>query len=82
MLRAIFEAMNVLLFGLIAEKAGTDQVQVVVTSVRELRIALEQRIPELSVLSHAIAVDRIIVHQDMPLTGNEEIAVLPPFAGG
>ncbi|HOZ40596.1 MAG TPA: MoaD/ThiS family protein [Flavobacteriales bacterium] len=74
--------MNVLLFGLIAEKAGTDQVQVVVTSVRELRMALEQRIPELSVLSHAIAVDRIIVHQDMPLTGNEEIAVLPPFAGG
>jgi molybdopterin converting factor small subunit len=33
-------------------------------------------------MSYAIAVDRRLVQNDMPFTGTEEIAVLPPFAGG
>ena len=48
----------------------------------ELRRSLAARISGLDQLSYAIAVDRRIVHQDVPLTGSEEIAVLPPFAGG
>lgn len=74
--------MEVLLFGLIAEKAGTERVEVQASSLEELRQRLSERIPGLPGLSHAIAVDRIIVHGDRPLTGSEEIAVLPPFAGG
>ncbi len=74
--------MEVLLFGMIAEKAGADRITVSATSLHDLRQALVQRIPELEKLSYAIAVDRRIVHDDVPLTGNEEIAVLPPFAGG
>jgi molybdopterin synthase sulfur carrier subunit len=74
--------MNVLLFGLIAEKAGAERLQLDASSLTELRTRLAERIPDLRALSHAIAVDRRIVRDDMPLTGNEEIAVLPPFAGG
>jgi molybdopterin converting factor small subunit len=74
--------MNVLLFGIIAEKAGSDHLRLEAGSLNELRQVLRQRIPGLDGLAHAIAVDRVIVHQDMPLSGGEEIAVLPPFAGG
>jgi molybdopterin converting factor small subunit len=52
------------------------------SSLAELRQRLAERIPELPGLCHAIAVDRTIVHDDRTLTGSEEIAVLPPFAGG
>jgi molybdopterin converting factor small subunit len=74
--------MNVLLFGMIAEKAGADQLSVEASSTGELRRSLASCISGLDQLSYAIAVDRRIVHQDVPLTGSEEIAVLPPFAGG
>jgi molybdopterin synthase sulfur carrier subunit len=73
---------DVLLFGIIAEKAGTARIGVEAGSVAALRSSLHARIPALDGLSYAIAVDRRIVHEDRVLTGHEEIAVLPPFAGG
>jgi molybdopterin synthase sulfur carrier subunit len=74
--------MEVLLFGIIAEQAGTDRLALEANSLHGLRTTLVERIPQLAKLSYAIAVDRTVVHGDMPLTGSEEIAVLPPFAGG
>ena len=74
--------MEVQLFGIIAEKAGATSIVVNAGSMSELRSVLQQRIPDLAKLSHAIAVDRCIVQDDRELTGSEEIAVLPPFAGG
>jgi molybdopterin converting factor small subunit len=80
--RPIFDAMKVLLFGYIAEQAGTEVVEVEAASLEALRMALAAHIPEIGSLSYAIAVDRTIVHDDRPLLGHEEVAVLPPFAGG
>ncbi len=74
--------MEVLLFGMIAEKAGATTIIVAPGSLGELRSMLQQRIPDLAGMRYAIAVDRRIVPDDMSLTGSEEIAVLPPFAGG
>jgi len=74
--------MEVLLFGMIAEKADADRIQIHASSLSELRTALVARIPELDRMSYAIAVDRAVVHTDRALSGTEEIAVLPPFAGG
>ncbi len=74
--------MQVLLFGLIAEAAGTDRIELNATSTQELRELLVARIPEMKGLSYSIAVDRSLVHEDIALSGTEEIAVLPPFAGG
>lgn len=74
--------MQVLLFGLVAEKAGTERIIVQATSMSELRCRLNERIPGLGALSYAIAVNRRIVHEEATLSGTEEIAVLPPFAGG
>lgn len=74
--------MRILLFGIIAEKAGADHLKMEANSVAALRDALIARIPGLGGVRYAIAVDRRVVTSDMPLTGIEEVAVLPPFAGG
>ena len=74
--------MKVLLFGTIAEKAGAAAVEVSATSTAAVRRSLEERIEGLASLSYAMAVDRRIVKEDVLLTGSEEIALLPPFAGG
>ncbi len=70
------------LFGAIAERAGTDELELEATSVSALRDRLHDRIPGMKDLIYAIAVDRRIDHDDRPLHGDEEIAILPPFAGG
>lgn len=74
--------MDILLFGPIAEKAGASILRMEASSVNALRQALIARIPDLAHMRYAIAVDRQVVHEDHPLSGGEEIAVLPPFAGG
>lgn len=74
--------MEVRLFGLIAEKAGTEVVNVSAPTAFTLMRALEERIQGLSALSYALAVDRRIVREDVALKGSEELALLPPFAGG
>jgi molybdopterin synthase sulfur carrier subunit len=74
--------MRVLLFGMIAEKAGAAEIDVSAISTHALKRDLEQRIPGLDRMSYALAVERRIVHEDLPLTGREEVALLPPFAGG
>lgn len=74
--------MKVLLFGMIAEKAGATEVEVTSSSTRALKHELERRIPGLERMSYALAVDRRVVKDDVRLRGMEEIAVLPPFAGG
>ncbi|MBK9175132.1 MAG: MoaD/ThiS family protein [Flavobacteriales bacterium] len=74
--------MRVLLFGVIAEKAGSESIEVNATSMASLRETLRSRIDGFDALSYAIAVNRRIVKDDMTFAGSEEIAVLPPFAGG
>jgi molybdopterin converting factor small subunit len=74
--------MRILLFGMIAEKAGTTQLDLVAPSTHALRHLLRDRIQGLDHMSFALAVDRVIVHDDVALTGTEEVALLPPFAGG
>ena len=74
--------MEVLLFGVIAEKAGSDRLSISAPDTSSLMHALEQRIEGLSKLSYALAVDRKITNGIVELNGSEEIALLPPFAGG
>ncbi len=74
--------MRVLLFGMIAEKAGATEIVANAVSLNTLRKELEERIIGLAQMRYALAVDRRIEVADRPLNGDEEIAVLPPFAGG
>ncbi len=74
--------MRILLFGMIAEKAGTGELNLAAPGTHALRQLLLDRIQGLDRMSFALAVDRVIVHEDVVLNGTEEIALLPPFAGG
>ncbi|MCC6399322.1 MAG: MoaD/ThiS family protein [Flavobacteriales bacterium] len=74
--------MKVLLFGLIAERAGTPTLELSAASTNELKVRLAEHIEGLAALTYAIAVDHRMVIGNMPLNGHEEVAVLPPFAGG
>jgi len=74
--------MRVLLFGVIAEKANASEMTISAESTHALKRELESRIDGLDRMTYALAVDRVIAHEDRPLTGTEEIALLPPFAGG
>jgi len=76
--------LNVKYFGMIVEWAGSEngQLDFSGTSVAELRSQLEKLIPGLSSASYQIAVNHVIVSDDAIITLGDEIAILPPFAGG
>lgn len=74
--------MTVLLFGIIAEKAGVESLSITAVDTQELKARLIQALPFLPTLSYALAVDRKLLREDRMLSGREEIALLPPFAGG
>ena len=74
--------MHVKLFGLLAERIGSPGIDLDATSLSALRKALDDRLGSSEKLVYSLAVDHRITHDDLPLSGNEEIAALPPFAGG
>jgi molybdopterin synthase sulfur carrier subunit len=52
------------------------------SSIKELKKDLLIRYPELVNMNFKIAVNQTLIDGDYDLIGNEEIALLPPFAGG
>ena len=51
-------------------------------TINELRDKLNAQHPGLSDFKFVIAVNREIVHDNIRLNGDEELALLPPFSGG
>jgi len=43
---------------------------------------LSQDFPQLSVINYALAVNKIIIHQNTELSDGDVVAILPPFSGG
>ena len=71
-------------FGMTAEASGKEEEvdTLSYSSVQDLREALVAKYPELGNVNYKVAANQTIVADDYLLTGNEEIALLPPFAGG
>ena len=71
-------------FGMIAEWASTEQESIEVdgTSVAALKYALVKRIPRLKDISYQIALNQKLVNSETLVNDADEVAVLPPFAGG
>ena len=76
--------LNVKYFGMIAEWAGSQQERFDFggTSVSELKTLLEKRIPGLNNCSYQIAVNHVIAADIQVVSLGDDIAILPPFAGG
>jgi molybdopterin synthase catalytic subunit len=84
---------RLLFFGALRERVGEDEIRLAVSaplSVRECLDRAEARVPGLRVwmaeLAVAVAVNADVVamvdEREVVLTGDEEVALLPPFSGG
>ncbi len=71
-------------FGMIAEWANTGKELLAVggSTVDGLRTVLAKKIPQLRSVSYQIAVNQKIATGETTLNENDEVAILPPFAGG
>ena len=78
---------TVRLFASAREQMGRDLVHLPLESgstVKHLRAELERAAPELAPLLSrcAVAVNRRYAEEDLPLREGDEIALIPPVAGG
>jgi molybdopterin synthase sulfur carrier subunit len=71
-------------FGMTAEASGKTEEEFSENylTIQKLKEALLIRYPELDPMNFKMAVNQTMVVEDFDLTGNEEVALLPPFAGG
>ncbi|WP_162339458.1 molybdopterin converting factor subunit 1 [Cyclobacterium salsum] len=79
--------MEVLLFGISKELMGQQVLSLPVDSkianVLELKRWILNQYPEMGNLnSFAIAVDQEYADDETPISGNQEIALIPPVSGG
>lgn len=71
-------------FGMIAEAVGSSKAEFELhgKNVSDLKNELGTTFPELLVMSYQIAVNQKLASAEIELSEQDEIAVLPPFAGG
>lgn len=80
--------MEVLLFGIAKDIVGKSQIEFSETdtmpsSVSELKKMISETYPEFSKLtSLAVAVNSEYAEDDVSLSRNDEIAIIPPVSGG
>ena len=71
-------------FGMLSEIAEKDSefLELNPISVSELKKVLQERYPKFITMNFKIAVNHSLVDESASLKNNDEIALLPPFAGG
>lgn len=77
--------MNILLFGVIRETAGTDKISWVdeLSTLNELKKSIEEKYPFLKKSPYRFAVNqKLVTDMDIHLTQADNVALLPPFSGG
>lgn len=77
---------NVKYFGLIADSTKKNEEQLFfekeVVTLNQLQSKLENQYPEIKNTTYSFAVNQSITKLNIELKNNDEIALLPPFAGG
>ena len=77
--------LKLLFFGALTDVVSNQQYVTDVvdgTSVSTLDASLKLKYPSLAGYKYKVAVNQKIVENDHPLTDGDEVAFLPPFAGG
>jgi len=71
-------------FGMIAEaiEKEAESFDFSDTTIEELNTALKNSYPQLKKLNYSFAINQTISNKNETLKPNDEIALLPPFAGG
>jgi len=77
--------MKILLFGILADKAGKPEIEIKTDNEFDrdsLLIKINKKYPEFGKTNYAIAVNKKIITSNHSIKETDEIALLPPFAGG
>lgn len=74
--------MKVYLFGMLADQAAQSALEVGAPDTDTLIKALKQTFPFFETLPFSVAVNRKIITANTSLTDTDEVALMPPFAGG
>ena len=71
-------------FGMIAEAVGkeNEEIDFAESTVEELEKVLKNKYAKLASMNFKVAVNQSIVNADFKLNESDEVALLPPFAGG
>ena len=74
---------NLIYFGSVMDITGmtTESLDSPAT-LDELKVSLHERFPKLSAVTYRFSVNRQLADGDRQLADGDEIALLPPFAGG
>ena len=74
---------KVLLFGMLSDKTRNPSVEAEnVQDTDELKRQLEERFPSLIGMQYNFSVNQEIYKENVELYDGDEVALLPPFAGG
>ena len=74
---------KVLFFGVLAEVAGTSLKHYNdVKSINDLKLRIQDDFPEIVHYNFRISVNNVITDNDLILNNEDEVALMPPFAGG
>lgn len=75
--------MKILLFGELTDITKSTSIEIEsAKNVDELKIIVHQKFPSLQNIKYQIAVNSSLISKNISLTETDEIALLPPFAGG
>ena len=72
-------------FGLVADLTSCKEEVIAedgTFTVFSLRSLLEKKYPGLKNINYSVAVNLEMISKDMPINDTDQIALLPPFAGG
>ena len=75
--------MKILLFGELTDITKSSSIEIEsVKNVAELKNSVHQKFPSLQNFNYQIAVNSSLIIENISLNETDEIALLPPFAGG
>ncbi|MEI6594485.1 MAG: MoaD/ThiS family protein [Bacteroidota bacterium] len=75
--------MKILLFGELTDITKSSSIEIeTVNDVDELKNIVHQKFPSLQNHKYQIAVNSVLLTKNISLNETDEIALLPPFAGG
>ena len=73
---------NIIIFGQLRDLLGENFMLSDITDTNSLIKTLNERFPQLADSKYVMAVNKKIVTENISLTNNSTVALLPPFSGG
>ena len=76
-------SIKILLFGILAEEAGKDTIRAEgLKTIDQLDAYIESKYPSFKNYKYRVSVNQELVSSNEKLSDGDEVALLPPFAGG